>query len=73
MIIKCKPEDVTTEGVKLGVKISQDGVWKDAPDGFKDVYEAMEINTIFKCLKDYNEDAFNLAMEHFIEEELKNG
>lgn len=76
MTITTKLEDVTTEGAKIGVHIKKKQLEK--PEGIpemldcivSDLYETMEIVSILRALKDYNEKAFNMAMEHFIEEEL---
>lgn len=72
MTITCKPESMTEEGVSLGVKISVNKEIKNLSDAVKVTYEAMEILSILRCIKDYNSDAFHIAMEHFIEEELSN-
>lgn len=78
MTITTKLEDVTTEGAKIGVHIKKERLKKaeGIPDMIEnivgDLYDTMEIVSILRALKDYNEGAFNLAMEHFIEEELKN-
>lgn len=72
MTITCKPESMTEEGVSLGVKISVNKEIKTLSEPIKDTYEAMEILSILRYIKEYNIDAFHIAMEHFIEEELKN-
>jgi hypothetical protein len=72
-------EDVTTKGAKIGVHIHKAKLEKpeDMPEILVnivgDLYDTMEIISILKALKDYNEKAFNMAMEHFIEEELSDG
>ena len=78
MKITTEWNDVTTEGVNIGVRIhrerpekSEDGT-DPIGDLIADVYDTMEIVSILKALKDSNVKAFNKAMEHFITEELKN-
>lgn len=68
--------DVTTKGVNIGVRITRERPEK-AEDGtdpigdmIADVYDTMEIVSILKAIKESNENAFNKAMERFIEEEL---
>lgn len=78
MTITTEWKDMTTEGVNIGVHIqrerpdkSEDGT-DPIGDLIADVYDTMEIVSILNALKDSNKSAFNKAMEHFIEEELKN-
>ena len=79
MTITTKLEDVTTTGARIGVHIKKEKPKKneDIPETLNnvvdDLYSAMEIISILRALKDYNEMSFNIAMEHFIEEELSNG
>lgn len=68
--------DITTEGVNIGVRIKKERPEKSEDgtdfigDIIADVHDTMEIVSILKALKDFNENAFNKAMECFIEEEL---
>jgi hypothetical protein len=70
---------VTKKGTNIGVRIKRER--PERPEGIPeildnivgDLYETMEIVSILKALKDSNEKAFNIAMEHFIEEELSDG
>lgn len=78
MTITTEWKDVTTEGVSIGVRIKKDRPKKGEDDTgiidniLADLYDTMEIASILRALKDSNEEAFNMAMECFIEEELKN-
>ena len=69
-------ESVNDSGLtKVGVHIESqksecDGIIDTMIDG---VITTMEIVGILRALKDYDNKAFNLAMQHFIEEELTNG
>lgn len=70
MIINCKIEAIDDKGsAKCGVHIE-----RNSPDipVLTDVYEAIEIASILRALRDCNKMAFNAAMEKFIEEELSN-
>lgn len=79
MTITTKLEDVTTKGAKIGVHIKTERPKRaeDVPEMLSnvvdDLYHTMEIVSILRALKDYNEKAFSMAMEHFIEEELSDG
>lgn len=76
MTITTKLEDVTIKGAKIGVHIKTERPKRaeDVPEIVSnvvdDLYHTMEIVSILRALKDYNEIAFNSAMEHFIEEEI---
>lgn len=69
-------ESVNDSGLtKVGVHIENkksegDGIIDQILDG---VVTTMEIVGILRALKEYDNKAFNVAMEHFIEEELSNG
>ena len=70
MIVKCTIEDLYKEGAaRCGVHIEH-----TAPDVpiLSDLYEAIEIASILRGLRDCNKIAFNAAMEKFVEEELSN-
>ena len=76
MRITTKLKGVTREGVKIHVNIHKEqpekveGIPDILDEVFNDVYMTMEIVGILNALKDCNENAFNKAMERFIEEEL---
>lgn len=71
MKIETRIEDVRKEGASISVKIRPDNM-DSIPDILQGGFIAMNIVSILRALKDYNEKAFNIAMENFIEEELKN-
>lgn len=79
MTIKTELCGVTEKGANIGVRIKKErpekleGIPEILDNVFSDLYETMEIVSILKALKDSNEKAFNVAMEHFIEEELSDG
>lgn len=72
MTITTEWNDITTEGVRIGVSIkkSQHQKIEEGYEFLADLYDTMEIASILRALKDCNEKAFNMAMERFIEEEL---
>ncbi len=76
MIITTTLDEVNRERAQIGVSIKGERrkIKDGAPDLLNDIvgdmFETMEISSILKALKDYNESAFNMAMEHFIEKEL---
>lgn len=72
-------EEVDGTQTKVGVHIerTERPKLKDIPDFMNfimsDLIDTMEISSILKALHESNEKAFNVAMEHFIEEELSDG
>lgn len=79
MRITTKIEEIEGSRTKVGVHIEKEKrpQLEELPEFFNnfmdDLIETMEISSILRALKESNEKAFNVAMEHFIEEELKDG
>lgn len=79
MKITTKIEEVNGSMMKVGVHIEKEKrpQLEELPEILNnimdDLIETMEISSILRALKESNEKAFNVAMEHFIEEELKDG
>ena len=79
MKITTKIEEVDGIMTKLGVHIEKEKrpQIEEFPEMLNnimdDLIETMEISSILRALKESNEKAFNVAMEHFIEEELSDG
>lgn len=76
MIIETNLCDVTDKGANIGVTIHKAKSKKlnELPETlnnlFDGVYMSMEIVSILRALKEYNEGAFNHAMDIFVTEEL---